>query len=189
MKRIVRLTESDLARIVRRVMNEAPTATSLGLVKVTSASVTGVHGPGELITGTGRVFNFSESTNANIFSVTVTVTEEGKKLGLDSSMLKIKTPVTVEYWNESIVQRNKNKNSERYTLGSEPTRNYREGTYTFTFTAPTKRFTNTTGKYLYLFEMTFNTNDSKNPDQTVKFGMSANSQFGVGGAQTPVSKN
>jgi hypothetical protein len=37
--------------------------------------------------------------------------------------------------------------------------------------------------------MTFNTNDSKNPDQTVIFGISANSQFGVGGAQTPVSKN
>ena len=187
MKKIIRLTESDLARIVRRVMNEAPTATSLGLVKVTSASVTGVHGPGELITGTGRVFNFSESTNANIFSVTVTVTEEGKKLGLDPSMLKIKTPVTVQFWDERSVQRNDM--SERHTQGSVATKNYRMGTYTFTFKAPTKRFTNTTGKYLQLFEMTFNTNDSKNPDQTVKFGMGANSQFGVGGAQTPVSKN
>ena len=187
MKRIVRLTESDLARIVRRVMNEAPTATSLGLVRANGTSVTGVYGPGELVTGTGRVFNFSQRTTANIFSVTVTVTEEGKKLGLDPSMLKIKTPVTVNFWDERSVRQNQQ--FERHTLETKATTNYRLGTYEFTFKTPTKRFTNTTGKYLYLFEMTFNTNDSKTPDQTVKFGMGANSQFGVGGAQTPVSKN
>ena len=187
MKRIVRLTESDLARIVRRVMSEAPTATSLGSVSVKGAGLTGVYGPGEVVTGTGRVLNFSDRTIGKIFSVTVTVTEDGKKLGLDPSMLKIKTPVTVNFWDENSVRRNDM--NERNPVNSTPTKNYRIGTYEFTFKAPMKRYTNTTGKNVQLFQMTFNTNDSKTPDQTLSFGIGANTQFGVGGAETPVSKN
>lgn len=187
MKRIVRLTESDLARIVRRVMNEAPTATSLGRVSLRGTSLTGVYGPGEVVTGTGRVLNFSDRTIGKIFSVTVAVTEEGKKLGLDPSMLKVKTPVTIPFYDERIVKQNSD--NERYTTDSPATKNYRTGTYEFTFKAPMKRFTNTTGKYLALFTMTFNTNDEKTPDQTVKFFIGANSQFGVGGAETPAVKN
>ena len=188
MKKIVRLTESDLVNIVRRVMNEAPSAVSLGAVTVGGSSITGVYAPGEVISGKGDIYNFSDRTNATVFSVTHTPTADGKKLGLTPDMLKIKLPATVPF----ITDRNRDRSGTKVRYPRQtgnPTDQYTIGSYTYTFKAPTAKFTNTTGKYLKLFDLVFNTNDSNTPDQTAGFFVGNNSQFGVSGAQTPVSKN
>ena len=180
MKRIVRLTESDLARIVRRVMNEESTAVSQGKVMVYGAGVSAVFAPGEVVTGKGTIMNFSPDTIAKVFSAKITVTPEGQKLGLTPEMLTIKMPATVEPVN---AKNDKSKEMKRSYNGIVMP--YTTGGYEWSFKTPMKQFTNTTGKPIVLFRITFNTNDGKTPEMVDRgFSMAANSQFGVQGAQS-----
>lgn len=178
MKRIVRLTESDLARIVRRVMNEESTAVSQGKVYVGGANISAVYAPGEVATGKGQIWNFSPDTIAKVFSAKITVTPEGQKLGLTPDMLTIKMPATVG----PVTPKNKYGVKRAY---DGVLMDYTVGSYEWSFKTPVKQFTNTTGKPITLFMITFNTNDGKTPEMPNRvFNMQPNSQFGVQGAQS-----
>ena len=178
MKKIVRLTESDLARIVRRVISEGATAVAQGKVFVGGANISAVYAPGEVVTGKGTIRNFSPDTIAKVFSAKIQVTPEGAKLGLTPDMLTIKMPATVG----PVTPKNKQQTTGNY---NGVFMDYTSGSYDWTLKTPTKQFTNTTGKPITLFMITFNTNDFKTPEMPSRvFNMQPNSQFGVQGAQS-----
>ena len=193
MKRIIRLTESDLARIVKRVMNEAPMDAEQGQVAVRGTGFDKLLGPGETINGYGKVISFGDRPGL-ITNATVAVTPEGVKLGLTNAMLKIQVPVKMgfvippveagrttggrpieakpqSYSNPKIQGIWMGHNTEKVFGGEE--------IYKYTFTGPRKRYVNDTGRSIVLYNVTFDTNDSTKPIQTKKFNMYANAQFGT----------
>jgi hypothetical protein len=190
MKRIIRLTESDLARIVKRVMNEAPTDANQGQVAVKETGVDKLMGPGETINGYGRVISFGTKPGL-ITNATVAVTPEGAKLGLTNDMLKIQVPVRMGFVIPAVKNEHKvtlspakysNPKLEGMWIGhdvSSPKVFGGEEIYKFTFTGPRKRFVNDTGRNLILYTVTFDTNDTTKPIQTKNFVMRIGAQFGT----------
>ena len=67
MKRIIRLTESDLARIVRRVINEDSTSTSQGNMMVGNPSTREIYAPNEVANLTLIGYNVNPSTKGKLF--------------------------------------------------------------------------------------------------------------------------
>lgn len=178
MNRIVRLTESDLARIVKRVIREGVTDVNFSFVKVKGTGVGSIFAPNEVKTVNGNFFNFSDNSAAKILSATVAVTAEGIKAGLTAANLSVTTPV-------SLRKMNANDKLQEYYLMNGTTNtimNSVKGSYVCTFKAPNKKWINSTGKPVVLFEVTFSTNDQYRPSQLVLFGAQANTQFGVAAA-------
>jgi hypothetical protein len=173
MKRIVRLTESDLARIVKRVISEGATDVKFSYVSVKGTSIASIFAPGETKTVTGSFYNFSDTTNAKLLSATVTVTEAGKKAGLTAANLTVSTPVSAPLMNPA-------KGEDQYYMmnGTRKIMKAAKGTYTCTFKAPSVKWINSTGKGVPLFTISFGTNDMYTPTQTVNFSAGANTQFG-----------
>ena len=174
MKRIVRLTESDLARIVRRVINEGATDVKFSKVKVANASVASIFAPNEVKTVMGTFYCFDDYTPGKLLSATVAVTEEGKKAGLTAANLTVTTPVTAKV----VVP---GKGTKQYYMVNGTTKTIMEATqasYTCTFKAPNTKWMNSTGRGVPLFTITFSTNDRYLPTQTASFVAGANTQFG-----------
>ena len=169
MKRIVRLTESDLARIVRRVINEAPTDTKLGMVKMWGSSFRDVYAPNEKVTFKFIVSNFSDRVEGVIFSAKVTVTDFGKKLGLKPENINIPLPVKA-----ALVTKESNQ-TDMYGGIKMKTQ---KTNLPFTFTTPSKSYINNTGQFQPMFEVEFSTSDAKTPNQKVSISMGPNAQFG-----------
>jgi len=170
MKRIVRLTESDLARIVRRVMNEAPTEVQFAKVAVKQyLGVSAIYAPGEVETGTGTFYNFSEYQKGKLLSATITPTAEATKLGLNADSLKITLPASAP-----VVTAGKTTKQ----LYGGVAKDGMAGTYRWTFTTPRTKYVNSTGKAVTLFTIDFVTNDEKTPTQRAVFTAGANTQFG-----------
>ena len=177
MKRIVRLTESDLARIVRRVIREGVTDVPFSLCKVKGTGVGSIFAPNETKIINGSFLNFSTESNAKILSATVVVTPEGTKAGLTAANLTVTTPVSAS----KAVATSPNK--DMYNLNGKLTyMSYKATSYVCTFKAPNKKWINSTGKGVALFEITFSTNDQYTPTQTVSFAAQPNTQFGVAAA-------
>ena len=172
MKRIVRLTESDLARIVKRVIREGATDVKLSQVAVhPSIGVSSIYAPGEVETGSGTFYCFDEFNPGKILSATVTVTEEGKKLGLTNSNLTFTLPASAK-----IVNREATNNKKARYAGV--VKDATIGSYQWSFTTPRTKYINSTGKPITLFTVSMSTNDKTTPSQNVNFVMGANSQFG-----------
>ena len=196
MKRIIRLTESDLARIVKRVMNEAPTDAEQGRVAVKGSGVDKLLGPGETINGYGKVISFGTRPGL-ITNATVAVTPEGVKLGLTNAMLKIQVPVKMGFVIPAVRAVQSNRYNGEGEVKAQPAKYSNpklQGTWTghnaervfggeeiykFTFTGPRKRYVNDTGRGIVLYTVTFDTNDSTQPIQTKNFIMYTNAQFGT----------
>ena len=177
MGRIVRLTESDLARIVRRVISEGVTDVPFSAVKAVGATINSIFAPNETKAVNGKVYNFSSESFGKILSATVAVTAIGKRAGLTAANLTVTTPVSVA----KVTKTTK-------TMGSYQNKDgYQElpaviGSYVFTFKAPNKQWINNTGEHVILFEVTVSTNDQLRPSQMVLFAAAANTQFGAAGA-------
>jgi hypothetical protein len=172
MKRIVRLTESDLARIVRRVMNEEVTDVKFAKVAMKSGiGVGSIFAPGEVATGTGGFYNFDEYAPGKLLSVKITPTPEATALGLTAQSLVITLPATAPVVNTE----DKNNTTQRYGTQVLPAR---AGSYSWSFTTPRKAYTNSTGKGVKLFTLEFSTNDRTTPVQTIYFSAAPNTQFG-----------
>ena len=174
MKRIVRLTESDLARIVKRVINEGATDVKFSKVKVGSASIGSIFAPNEVATVTGTWWCFDTYTNGKLLSATVAVTEEGKKAGLTAANLTVTTPAVSKLAVAG-------KGVKQYYMVNGTTKTVMDAaqmTYTCTFKAPNTKWINSTGKGVALFTITFSTNDQYIPTQTANFVAGANTQFG-----------
>lgn len=177
MGRIVRLTESDLNRIVKRVIREGVTDVPFSAVKAVGATINSIFAPNETKAVNGKVYNFSSESFGKILSATVEVTAIGKKAGLTAANLTVTTPVSVAKLTKNIK-----------TMGSYESKDgYQElpaviGSYVFTFKAPYKKWINNTGKTVSLFEVTLSTNDQRRPSQVVIFAAAANTQFGAAGA-------
>ena len=177
MGRIVRLTESDLARIVRRVIREGVTDVPFSAVKAVGATINSIFAPNETKAVNGKVYNFSSESFGKILSATVAVTAIGKKAGLTAANLTVTTPVSVA----KVTKNTKTMGSYLNKAG------YQElpaviGSYVFTFKAPNKQWINNTGEHVVLFEVTVSTNDQYRPSQMVLFAAAANTQFGAAGA-------
>jgi len=196
MKRIIRLTESDLARIVKRVMNEAPTDAEQGRVAVRGTGFDKLLGPGETINGYGKVISFGTRPGL-ITNATVAVTPEGVKLGLTNAMLKIQVPVKMGFVIPEVKEIQSDSFTGRRGVPGKP-KSYSnpkiqgmwmghntekvfggEEIYKYTFTGPRKRYVNDTGRSITLYTVTFDTNDSTIPIQTKNFVMLPNAQFGT----------
>ena len=178
MNRIVRLTESDLTRIVRRVIREGVTDVAFSAVKVKGTGVGSIFAPNEVKTVNGRFYNFSSESFGKILSATVAVTAEGIKAGLTAANLTIATPV-------SAAKAPSNSATKEFYTDKDGTQKYwpaKVASYVCTFKAPNKKWINSTGKNVALFEVTFSTNDQYRPSQVVAFSAQANTQFGVAAA-------
>jgi hypothetical protein len=174
MKRIVRLTESDLARIVRRVINEGATDVQFAEVSVRGLSVASIFAPNEVKVVNGLFYNFSQNIKGKLLSATVTPTELGKKLGLTADNLKITMPAVAP-----LMVPGKGEKTPYMVNGT--TRTIMEGTkgsYSCTFKAPSGKWVNSSGKSVALFDIAFSTNDRYLPTQTVSFYAGVNTQFG-----------
>ena len=174
MKRIVRLTESDLARIVRRVINEAPTSDKLANMTVKGQfSISGVFGPNEnkVIKG-GKIYNFDDYNSGKVYSATIAYTKEGAafsgKLAAADSFPKSASPVT----ERDTMQFRDNNGVLRVYHESSP--------FQLTLTAPSTplKFAADTE----IARITFVTNDSTKSTQSIPIVVKAGSQFGVAGA-------
>jgi|688.fasta_scaffold324831_2 hypothetical protein len=210
MKRIVRLTESDLARIVKRVMNESVTSAAQGGIYIyPSTYLKDLYGPGETVNVNGNLNVYGGAPN-KITAATVEVTPEGAKLGLTAANVKVKAPYTYAYVIPEVPAVRgtagnppKPKVPARMSSGNSPlvkvqsTQFKKEdgaapmGASTFwsyTFTAPKKRFINT-GAPIPLFKVTFETNDSRKPVQTATIFMGTNAQFGTADVAPAASTN
>jgi hypothetical protein len=182
MKRIVRLTESDLARIVKRVMSEAPTATSQGNMMVNSISTKLIYSPNEVANLTLVGLNVNPDTKGRIFSIEATPTPEGQKLGLTKDNLNFGSfPKTLlsKYDKPSIKTTN-----VRYPASTGGSKEAAVNEYNVTFKTPLKAFRNETGKNIPLYTCTVTTNDSINPVQTMTIFLGPNGAFGVSGASS-----
>lgn len=198
MNRIVRLTESDLARIVRRVMNEEVKSVPQGGILLYGTRFEDLIGPGEVYNGVGAGTVYGTTPNM-ITTATVTVTPEGTNLGLTDASLKVKFPTTYGYVipAQKAVYGSTPKPAvkARFSNNQNPLEKVRTTIITdatnidapygqkiswgYTLTGPKKRYVNQTGSSIPLFTITFDTNDSKKPIQTVNFKMFPNAQFGT----------
>lgn len=199
MNRIVRLTESDLARIVRRVMNEEVKSVPQGGIFLYGATFKDLIGSGEVYKGVGLGTVYG-TVSSIITNATVTVTAEGTKLGLTAASLKVASPATYGYVipGQKAVQHAiypKPAVKAKLSTNSNPLVKVRTTTildatnadapygqqisWGYTLTGPKKRYVNQTGSSITLFQITFDTNDSKKPIQTVNFNMGVNAQFGT----------
>lgn len=180
MKRIVRLTENDLSRIVRRVinerhyLNEAPTSDDLVNMKVAGQfSISGVFGPNEVkVIKGGKIYNFDDYDSGIAYSATITYTKEGAlfngKLVASDSFPKSASSVT----ERDKMQFRDNNGVLRVYHESSP--------FQLTLTAPSTkvRFAVDTE----IARITYVTNDSTKSNQSIPIVVKAGSQFGVAGA-------
>lgn len=192
MKKVIRLTESDLARIVRRVINEAPTSEGYQTIRVqpTVRLKNAAYAPNEVATGDGEFFCFScvgvdglykKGTYGRIESYTVTPTKLATDLGLTEQSLQIKVPAqTLQGANFT--------RGKAALFGPGPNqmqaidKKNQIGYYTWTLKTPAKYWKNTTGKVQDLFNVTLNTNDYNNREQNVVFKIGA-TEFGKTGVK------
>ena len=211
MKRIVRLTESDLARIVNRVMNEAVTSAAQGGIYIFPGStLKDLYGPGETVNVNGNLNVYGGAPN-KITAATVEVTPEGAKLGLTAANVKVKAPYTYAYVIPEVkAYRDPNQNNKlvpavpaRMSAGNSPlvkvqSTQFKKDSesapmgantfWSYTFTAPKKRFINT-GAAIPLFKVTFETNDRIKPVQMATIYMGTNAQFGTADVAPAASTN
>ena len=195
MNRIIRLTESDLARIVKRVISEEVKYALQGGIMLYGTTFKNLAGPGEVINGTGTGTAYGTSIN-KILAAKVEVTPEGTKLGLTAANLKITAPYDYGYVIPAVKATQANNyvgkkaswskggdvvkvNTTKLNADNPDAPYGQKITWGYSFTTPKKRYINTTGKFVQLFSVTFETNDSKKPIQTVQFGVGANAQFGA----------
>lgn len=174
MKRIVRLTESDLARIVRRVINEAPTSDSLvNMVVRGQFTISGVFGPNEVkVIKGGKIYNFDTYDSAIAYSATITYTKEGAvfngKLAAADAFPKSATYVRA---NDTMKARDSQGTVRAYHESSP---------FELKLTAPTTQIRFATDTQIAT--ITYVTNDSSKSNQSIPIFVSAGSQFGVAGA-------
>ena len=188
MKRIVRLTENDLARIVRRVINEAPTSDSLGDMKVggqygsdTSATFSGVFSSGELVnTRAGYICNFSEYSKGIVYSGVISMTPEGTALGLAAGQFtfpdgfpKTLLPLSSIEVEKGAKARNNKGQIVAYKMSKTP--------INLAFTVPSTA-KKVISKDTHIANITYTTNDTTKPTQVIKVWMKQGTQFGVAGA-------
>jgi hypothetical protein len=180
MKRIVRLTENDLARIVRRVinerhyLNEAPTADKLANMGIRGQfSISGVFGPNEVkVIKGGKIWNFDDYNIAKVYSGTITYTKEGAafngKLVLSDTFPFSCSPVSER---DTMKGRDNSGQVKAYNASSP---------FQIKLTAPSTpaRFAADT----QIATVTYVTNDPTKVSQTVPIVVKAGSQFGVAGA-------
>jgi len=187
MKRIVRLTENDLARIVRRVINEAPTSDSLGDMKVggqygsdTSATFSGVFSSGELVnTRAGYICNFSEYSKGIVYSGVISMTPEGTALGLAAGQFtfpdgfpKTLLPLSSLEVEKGAKAKNNQNQTVTYKMSKTP--------INVAFKVPSNK--KVISKDTHVANITFTTNDVTKPTQVIKVWMRQGTQFGVAGA-------
>lgn len=187
MKRIIRLTESDLARIVRRVINEAPTSDSLGDMKIggqygsdTSATFSGVFAAGESATArAGYILNFSENSKAVVYSGVISMTPEGTALGLVAGQFtfpdafpRTLLPLSTQEINAGAKAKNNKNQTVTYKMSKTP--------INVAFKVPSNK--KVISKDTHVANITFTTNDVTKPTQVIKVWMRQGTQFGVAGA-------
>lgn len=187
MKKVIRLTESDLARIVRRVINEEQTSEGYQTARVqpTVYLKNAQYTPNEVATGDGEFYCFTcpgrKGAYAKISSANVTPTKLATSLGLTADSLKIKVPAqTLEGAN---FLRGK---AALYGPGPNQMEAIQKpnqvGYYTWTLNTPAKYYKNTTGKVQDLFYVDLNLNDYNNSSQRVVFKIGA-TEFGKAGVK------
>ncbi len=187
MKRIIRLTESDLARIVRRVINEAPTSDSLGDMKVggqygsdISAIISGVFNSNELIpVKAGYILNFSENSKAVVYSGVISITPEGTALGLVADKFtfpdgfpKTLLPLSTQEINAGAKAKNNKNQTVTYKMSKTP--------INLNFKVPLNKVV--VSKDTHVANITYTTNDVTKPTQVIKVWMKQGTQYPVAGA-------
>ena len=181
MKRIVRLTESDLARIVRRVIAEDATAVSQGNMMLGNPSTREIYAPNEVANLTLIGYNVNPSTRGKIFSIEVTPTPDAQKLGLTKDNLNfgaLPKTLTSKY-----DKPNGKTANVRYPAGGS-SKEALVNEYNLTFKTPAKAFRNETGKNVVLYNCKVTTNDATTPVQTMTISLGPNGAFGVSGASS-----
>jgi len=207
MKKLLDISSEERNRILemhqtatrKNYLTEAPTETSLGSAKIGNINpnivpgfyVTNLYAPGEIINISQNLFSPevankistnqdpSRAGGAKILSHTLSLTEYGKKLGIDQSSIVIKKPVGVLYWGKQPGEK----------LGDVVLK--LEGglvvaPVTVSFKAPQTPFTSTaeTAKQPVI-TIIFDTNDKTQRQQTLNVYFLNGSGVAVGAETTP----